>query len=163
MSLAHYSPEEVVFLLGGVVQIDGFADGTFITIRKSTPVYETVVSADGKVSRTQVDNPLYTVTLTLAATASSNELLGTIAFADRKTNKAKMPLLIRDHFGNSLFYASLAWIEGIPDTTYTTEVSSRDWTFSCIGVTNIIGGNEGTNPVPDFLAALGLEGMSALF
>ena len=163
MSSAHYSPEEVVFLLGGVVQIDGFADGTFITIRKSTPVYETVVSADGQVSRTQVDNPLYTITLTLASTASANEILGAIAFADRKTNKAKMPLLIRDHYGQSLFYASLAWIEGIPETSYATEVTNRDWTFSCIGVTNIIGGNESTNPVPDFLAVLGLEALDALF
>ena len=63
MALATYSPEDVVFLLAGVIPLDGFADGTFISVRKSNPIFETVVSADGKVSRTQIKNPLYTVTL----------------------------------------------------------------------------------------------------
>lgn len=162
MALSHYSPEDVVFLLGGVLPLDGFADGTFISIRKSNPIFETVVSADGKVSRTQIENPLYTVTLSLSSVAASNELLTAISFADKKTGRAKVPLLIKDTLGTSLFYASLAWIEGTPDMSFSTDVSTREWVFSCVGVTEVIGGNERTSPIPTPLEAFGIEALNAL-
>lgn len=163
MSLAHYLPEDVVFLLGGAIPIDGFVDGTFIAIKKASSIYETVVSADGKVSRTQVENPLYSVTLSLASSSSSNEILTALSFADRKTGKAKLPLLIRDHSGTTLFYASLSWIENIPEVSFSTEVTERVWTFSCVGATQVIGGNSNTVELNDTLLTLGLEGLNALF
>lgn len=162
MALAHYSPEDVVFLLGGAIPLDGFADGTFISIRKSNPIFETVVSADGKVSRTQIENPLYTVTLSLSSVASANELLTAISFADKRTGRAKFPLMVKDNMGTSLFYASLAWIEGTPDMTFGTDVSNRDWVFNCIGVTEVVGGNESINPISGPLAALGSEFLDKL-
>lgn len=162
MALAHYSPEDVVFLLGGVIPIDGFADGTFVSIRKSNPIFETVVSSDGKVSRTQIENPLYTVTLSLSSVAAHNELLTAIAFADKKTGRAKFPLLIKDTLGTSMFYASLAWIEGTPDMSFGTDVTTRDWVFNCIGVTEVVGGNEGISPIPTPLEAFGIEALNFL-
>ena len=162
MALANYSPEDVVFLLGGAIPIDGFLDGTFISVSKSTPIFETVVSSDARVSRTQVENPLYSVTLSLASTASANEFLSAISFVDRKTGRGKFPLLIKDTMGTSLFYASLAWIENIPDLSFGTDVVSRDWTFSCIGVTEVVGGNEDINPIPTPLEAFGIEAINAL-
>lgn len=162
MALAHYSPEDVVFLLGGAIPLDGFADGTFISIRKANPIFETVVSSDGKVSRTQIENPLYTVTLSLASVAASNELLTAISFADKKTGRAKFPLFIKDTMGTSVFYASTAWIEGTPDMSFGTEVTNRDWVFSCIGVSEMVGGNERINPIPTPLEALGIEALNFL-
>lgn len=162
MALAHYSPEDVVFLLGGVIPLGGFADGTFISIRKANPIFETVVSADGKVSRTQIENPLYTVTLSLSSVAASNELLTAISFADKKTGRAKFPLLVKDTLGTSMFYASLAWIEGTPDMSFGTEVTSRDWVFNCIGVTEVVGGNQGMSPIPTPLEAFGIEALNIL-
>ncbi len=157
MGLASYSPEDVVFLIGGIIPITGFADGTFITIHKASQIYETVVTTDGKISRTQVENPLYTVNLSLSSVAQDNEILTALSFLDRKTGRGKVPILVRDHLGTSLFYASVAWIEGIPDVTYGVDVSNRDWVFNCVGVTEIVGGNERSSGVPDVLAALGSE------
>lgn len=162
MSLASYSPEQVVFLLGGAIPLDGYADGTFISINKPNPIFETVVSADGKVSRTQIENPLYTVRLSLSSVASANEILTAISFADKKTGRAKFPLMIKDNMGTSLFYASLAWIEGTPDMVFDTNVSTRDWVFNCIGVTEIVGGNENVNPISDPLVALGIEALNQI-
>ena len=62
----------------------------------------------------------------------------------------------------SLFYASLAWIEGTPVMTFGTDVSNRDWVFNCIGVTEVVGGNESINPIPGPLAALGIEYLDQL-
>lgn len=162
MALSNYSPEDVIFLLGGVIPLEGFADGTFITIRKANPVFETVVSTDGKVSRTQIDNPLYTVTLTLSSVAPSNEVLTAISYADKKTGRGKFPLLIKDNLGTSLFFASLAWIEGTPDMSFGVEVTTRDWSFSCIGVTEIVGGNESTSLISAPLEAFGLNYLDSL-
>jgi hypothetical protein len=162
MVLANYSPEDVVFLLGGVIPLSGFADGTFISIRKANPIFETVVSADGKVSRTQVENPLYTVTLTLSSVASDNEILTAISFADKKTGRGKLPIMVKDNLGTSIFYASLAWIESTPDMSFGTDVSTRDWVFSCIGVTEVVGGNDSVNTIPGPLAALGFEALDNL-
>lgn len=162
MALSNYSPEDVVFLLGGAIPLEGFADGTFITIRKPNPIFEAVVSADGKVSRTQIDNPLYTVTLTLSSFAPANEILTAIAFADKKTGRGKFPLLIKDTLGTSLFFAALSWIDVTADMSFGTEITTRDWTFSCIGVTEVVGGNESTNPLSGPLSALGLDSLDAL-
>lgn len=162
MSLASYSPEDVVFLLGGAIPLDGFADGTFLTISKANPIFETVVSSDGKVCRTQIENPLYTVRLSLSSVSSANEVLTAISYADKKTGRAKFPLLIKDNMGTSLFYASLAWIETTPDMSFGTDVTPRDWSFSCIGVTEVVGGNESLNPIPEPLMALGIEALNSL-
>lgn len=162
MALSNYSPEDVVFLLGGAIALEGFSDGTFISIRKASPTFETVPSTDGLISRTQIDNPLYTVTLTLSSVAASNEILTAVAFADKMTGRGKFPIMIKDNLGTSLFFASLAWIEGKPDMSFSTEVTTRDWTFSCIGVTEVIGGNESTNPIPTPLAALGIAFLDSL-
>ena len=162
MALASYSPEDVVCLIGGVIPISGFVDGTFISIRKASQTYETVVTADGRISRTQVENPLYTVNLTLSSVAQDNEILTALSFLDRKTSRGKVPLLIKDHMGTSMFYASLAWLEGVPEVSYGTDVNSRDWVFSCIGVTEVVGGNTRTDGVPDILSALGSEAITAI-
>jgi hypothetical protein len=157
MAFASYSPEDVVFLLGGIIPITGFAEGGFISISKASPIYETVVSSDGRVSRTQVENPLYTVKLSLSSVAQDNEVLTALSFLDRKTSRGKVPLLIRDHLGTSMFYASLAWLEGIPEVSYGVDVGQRDWVFSCIGVTELIGGNESSSEIPSPLLAIGSE------
>jgi Protein of unknown function (DUF3277) len=155
MTLATYSPESVVCLLGGVIPVDGFSNNTFITIKKSTPIFETVVSADGVVSRTQIDNPLYSVSISLASTAQTNEVLTALSYIDKKTGRGKLPLLIKDNSGTSLFYATQAWVEGTPDMEFNLDVGVRTWVFSCIGVSEIVGGNQSLFEIPTPLISLG--------
>ena len=95
-SLAHYSPEDVTVLLGGVYPLDGFVDGSFVSIQKDSPNFTTKVTADGSISRTRNASSLYTVTVTLASFANTNKILTALAELDYRAMDARLLLLIKD-------------------------------------------------------------------
>ena len=139
--LATYSPEDVTVIVAGLVHITGFASGTFVNVEKVLPVFRQRQSADGVVSRTHTRSDLYNVTLTLASTSDSNQVLTYMCKLDDMTRRGKFPLIIKDHSGSSLFFASQCWIESIPSLSYSEDVDSRDWTICCYGGALNVGGN----------------------
>lgn len=143
MELAVYSPEDVVILLGGVYQIEGLHEGSFISIEPFGDRWTTSVSTDGRVTRTHTKNPTYTVTITLSSTSDANSIFSAWASADGLIHSAALPLLIRDGNGSTLLFASMCWVERIPTTTFGVEVEGREWVLRTAGTTLSIGGNEG--------------------
>ena len=84
MALALYSPEDVIILLGGLYQIEGLTEGSFVTISEDKNRWETTVTTDGRVTRIHNKNPTHSVTITLASTADSNSIFSAWA-SDRVT------------------------------------------------------------------------------
>lgn len=156
--LATYSPEDVEILIAGFVAITGMSNNTFVRVQKNTPAYTSKESADGKISRVFRPSTSYTVTLTLASTSASNDVLTVLSKADQITQTAKFPLLIKDLSGSTLLFAQSCWIEDIPDTSLSTEVTERNWIFQCADATFHVGGNESASSLLEdlFYAAGGL-------
>lgn len=156
MSFALYSPEDITILLGGIYQIEGLHEGSFVSISKDSPLYETNVTSDGKVTRTHKEVPTYSVTITTSSVASVNSLLSAWAVADGVLYGAMFPLFIKDSNGGTLFYATQSWIEKLPDSSFGMDVEGRDWVIKAIAATSVVGGNEFGALLPTSLTAAGL-------
>lgn len=154
--LAHYSPEDVTVLLGGIIELKGFVDGSFIDIRKDTPLFLTKETADGKVVRTHKKSDLYTVSINLTSYSDSNQALTYAALIDKATKMGKFPLIIKDQLGSSLFFALTAWIENMPDSSFAVDIESRQWVIKCADANFNIGGNyEASGALEDVLNSAG--------
>lgn len=141
--LAHYSPEDVIVSIAGFLPIEGYLEGTFVSISKDVPFFTSKESSDGVVSRVANRSGLYTVELTLMSTSESNQILTRLAMLDSSTKILKFPLIIKDTLGSTLLFATSSWIEGMPTTEFSTGVSGRGWTIKCSKATLNVGGNEG--------------------
>ena len=74
MTVSTYSPSDVSVIYG-LKHITGFTDGSFISIKRETPLFSHQRSMDGKVALSMQRFSTYTVTLTLAQTSDSNQFL----------------------------------------------------------------------------------------
>lgn len=151
MALSTYSPKDVTVTLAGMHSVTGYTDGTFVRITKDLKPFSKVRAMDGEQARMYFDDAGYRVELTLAQSSSSNNVLQMIYNIDTVTHMGKFPLFIKDGRGQTSFLAATAWIEQIPDVTFSTELTDRTWVFGCSDVVLTIGGNGDTSLIEDSL------------
>lgn len=121
-----YDPKQVIVTVGGV-PISGYAEDTFISIKRSNgALYSKKHGADGSVERIKRNSFDFTVELTLQQTSNSNLVLDGIMNADLAAN-APVILAVADLSGNSLFSAASAWISEDPDMDLGSDTTSRKW------------------------------------
>lgn len=187
MTVATYSPSDVSVVYG-LKHLNGFMEGSFINIKRETALFSHQRSMDGKVALSMQRFSTYTVTLTLAQTSDSNQFLhslqklmlksltkldstspfsGLSSLSGIKTTVSnvisKLPFIIRDGSGNSVFFSNECWLDTEPDVTYSAGMEARTWTIKCLNATNSIAGN-GENDILAELAGIGAiaEGVTGI-
>lgn len=155
MALALYSPEDVIIMLGGLYQLTGTLEGSFVSIEENSDKWSTRVTTDGRVTRIHKKDPTHTVQITLTSTANDNSILSSMASADNFLKAATIPLFIKDTTGNTMFYSPVSWIEKSPEVVFSTGVEGRQWTLKTAGAISSIGGNESGSLIPTGLAQAG--------
>lgn len=161
-SLFNYCPESVVCLLGGILPVEGFVDGTFISVSKDLMPFSSTRTPDGTVARLYNNDQTYTITITLHKGSSSNDVLTKFWQLDEITQRGKFPLLIKDGSGSDLFFSSTTWIEQIPTMNESLSVDERAWVLrSSQGVINI-GGNADPSSIIEDLINVALSAIPAL-
>ena len=53
----------------------------------------------------------------------------------------KFPLIIKDSSGESVFFAASCWIDSIPEVSYGTDVTEREWSITAPNGSMYVGGN----------------------
>jgi len=149
--IALYSPKDVTVLLGGFYKIDGYASDTFINIRKDVKPFDAMKSMDGEQARLYRKDEGYTIELTLAQSASANNILSAIYNIDVATQMGKFPLFIKDQKGSTTFFAGTAWVEDIPDASFGQSLSTRTWVLGTSEAGLNIGGNQEDSLALDIL------------
>lgn len=147
MATSTYSPSDVSFKLYGIFEVQGFAADSFISIRKQGSRFSTTVGAQGDVARVHNSNDVYQITLSLAQTSFWNQILTAIHELDEASLVGKFPLTISDGSGDSLFVCSTAWIDNVPEVSYTSGMATRDWSITCSDMIFNLAGNEETSTV----------------
>lgn len=160
MAVLTYCPDQVTISLAGLLDVKGYADGTFVEIEKDTAPYTYQSSMDGETARTFRKNNTYTVRVTLAQSSETNNILTALHSVDIATQLGKVPLLIRDRSGTTNFFSPSAWIENYPVVSFSNDMEVRVWTFKCSDGVLIVGGNADQNLLTD---ALGLAGPLSSF
>jgi hypothetical protein len=161
MAVALYSPKDVFISLAGLHTISGYADGTFVRITKDMKPFSKVRAMDGEMARMYNEDEGFRVEITVAQSSGSNNILSAIYNVDAATQMGKFPLLIKDSKGQTSFFAATAWIEQIPEVTFSNQLETRTWTFGCSGAAITIGGNGDTNLLEDALL-VGSAGLGVL-
>lgn len=125
--LGTYDPKEVS-LLFGVLQVSGFADGTFITCaRADKDLYKNHTGAYGETARTKNNNKTGTITFTLKSTSPSNAALDLL-----KNNPIAIPVLVKNNSsGKHIAAATETWIQTEPDKVYGVEEQMVEWVIFC--------------------------------
>jgi hypothetical protein len=153
--IALYSPKDVTVLLGGFYKVDGFSADTFINIRKDVKPFDSMKSMDGEQARVYRKDEGFTVELSLAQSSTTNDILSALYNVDVATHMGKFPLFIKDGKGTTVFFAGTAWIEDIPDVSFSNDMSIRTWVFGTSEAGLTVGSNSENN------TALGILGIGA--
>lgn len=141
MAIANYSPDSVNCLAFGI-PLDGFADGTFITIGKDKVPYGSIETADGQVARLYTNSQTYTISLTFHRGSTSNDILTKLWQLDEISQVGKFPLFIKDLSGTDLFFSTNTWIEGVPNMVQSTNFDTRTWILRSSQAVINIGSNQ---------------------
>lgn len=141
MELANYCPEDVNCLAFGI-RLNGFSEGTFITISKDKVPYGTTETADGMTSRLFTNSQTYTIQLTFHRGSVSNDVLTKLWQLDELTQRGKFPLFIKDLSGTDLFFSTNTWIESLPNMVQSSSFDSRTWVLRSSQAVINVGSNQ---------------------
>lgn len=151
MAVSLYSPKDVFVSIGGIYTVTGYADGTFVRITKDMKPFSKLRAMDGEMARMYNQDEGFRVELTLAQSSGTNNVLTMIYNIDTATHMGKFPMIVKDSKGQTSFFAATAWIEQIPDVTFSNSMETRTWVFGCSGAAITIGGNGDTTLLEDSL------------
>jgi hypothetical protein len=140
MPVRSYDPGLVVLTVGGT-PINGYADGTFIQVARSADSFSKVSGADGVVSRARSRDKSGEITITLAQTSPSNDVLSALHTLDETTGAGVVPVQCKDNSGRSVHFAAFAWVRKPADTEYGKEISDREWVLDCADLDPLVAGN----------------------
>lgn len=140
MSVRSYDPGLVILTVGGV-PINGFADGTFISVERSEDSFTKVSGADGIVSRARSRDKSGEITITLAQTSPSNDVLTALNSVDETTGAGVVPVLCKDLSGRSVLFSAFAWIRKPAGAAFAKEILDREWIMDCADLDMNVAGN----------------------
>lgn len=140
MSVRTYDPKQVIVTIGGV-PMSGFSDGTFLEIDRNEPTWNTVVGADGLVTRGKTNNFTGTLTLTLKQSSPSNDVLSGFMAIDEATNSGVFPILVKDLSGDSIYFAGRCWVTQYANSTFGKDISDRQWSLMMDEADIFVGSN----------------------
>ena len=141
MAFANYDASQVAVIVGGV-PMEGFADGTRVTVEFDEEQFTKVTGSDGLTTRSKSNNYAGNVTLTLQQSSRSNDFLSGLWNADRVNNAGVVPILIKDNSGRTLWAAEHAWVQQMPSQEFGKASSDREWVLDTDKLTGTAGGNQ---------------------
>lgn len=140
MPVRTYDPKKVVVIIGGV-PMGGFADGTFVTVARENDSFTKVSGADGIVSRAKSSDKSGSLTMTLAQTSPSNDVMTGFVQADELSNNGIVPVLVQDFSGRTVLVSAFGWVRKPPDSEFGKEISDREWVMDLADLDMFVGGN----------------------
>ncbi len=154
-----YSPSDISITFAGV-PIDGFSSDNVVRINRIDPIYTSKRAMDGSVSVTKQKYSKWQVSIFLAQSSESNDLLNGVQkllFSADIKELQYLPLIIKDNSGTTMFFAKDVWIEQLPELEFGQSLATREWVFMCNDVECIIGGNaEDLSGITEAVAVISL-------
>lgn len=161
-TLFNYIPSEVNVLLAGIMPVEGFIDGTFVTIDKDVMPYRSRSTADGRVIRIYSNSQTYVVSITVHIGSSANTFLTKMWQLDEISQKGKFPLLVKDGSGSDLFFSLTSWVEGLPSMGKSNNTDTRTWRIKCSSAVINFGSNNGESDLVEDLINIAASALPAI-
>jgi hypothetical protein len=141
MAVKTYDPKRLMITFAGAA-IEGFADGTFLTVERRNPSFNLMVGADGEGARARSNDNSGTITLSLIQTSKSNTLLSAFSALDEASGNGVAPFFVKDLNSDTLLVAATAWVSKPANAEFGKEISNREWTLETDNITLFNGGQD---------------------
>jgi len=141
------SPRDVVVVINhsliGAYEVSGFAEDSNINIERGAETWTKYVGIDNDTTRVYHADESGMITVSLAQSSGSNDVLYALYNYDRKTRNGQglFTVTVKDSSGRSITHANSAWIAVVPNQQSGAEVNTRDWVINCAAMLNQLGGN----------------------
>lgn len=144
--LGTYAPEDFIINISNEFfshTIGGFADGTFVTVNRIIPPSTLYTGSDNTTARVVRGNKGSTINITLHQASESNDVLSQALAMDEQTKDGTwtFALLMKDATGRSRYFSPQAFIANTPDSTFGSEIDTREWVIQCVHLDTFNGGN----------------------
>lgn len=140
-AVGNYAPSLVEVSLFGI-EVEGFSPDSVVTITKDEVTNTHRTAMDGSANVFLNKYGVYRVNVTIQNTSGSNSWLHLIyKLYEKYGADFKMPLSIKDKSGDTTFFSVNTYFENVPETAFTSEVGSSEWTFLCFSPKFTKGGN----------------------
>ena len=124
-----YDPKDYPLVFNGIL-LDGFAEGTYITIEEAVPGFSKVVGAYGDVTRTRSHDRSGTCRFVLQASSEANKRLSDMYNADRDGVASGVgEFSLSNKTGDTLHEGSKAYLAASPPATFDVSPTTREWTI----------------------------------
>lgn len=136
-----YDPKSTTLIVAGVV-VSGYADGSFIKVKRNKETFTQKVGAHGDVVDVRSTDKTGTITATILANSNTNDAFSALLAADELAPYGSMavPLMIKDANGTTLIAGS-GRIKKWPDIEFSVDEPSREWEFICSNLQFFVGGH----------------------
>lgn len=132
MATKDYDPLKVSISINGQF-VEGFADGTFISVSRNNQTWTVASGASGEAARSKSNDRTGTVELTLMQTSAFNNILSGLFFTDEGSlNAGKFAFSLIDTNGGEggvNIIADQMWVQQPPTVEFGKELGDRVWTL----------------------------------
>jgi hypothetical protein len=127
----------------GPILVDGFMEGSTLSIEQEEETFTHVVGNDGRVCRSKTLNRVAKCTLTLMQVSAANDKLATLHALDRDAPNGAgiVPFFVRDRSGRTLVTGAQCWISKAADVIFDRVCVGRTWEITIARAEMFAGGN----------------------
>lgn len=123
-----YSPSEVALTFGGY-SLEGWDS---ISVSRAMPSFRQVNGIRGKNSRVRLNNTAANIEVQLPQTSEANYIFQQLVVLDEQYGTGRLNLTLKDQQGVEVFFSSEAFVEGMSDREYSSDITARSWKISCL-------------------------------
>lgn len=144
--VATLSPTDVTVVIsqaGFTHVVSGYMEDSNITVERGSDSYEKHTGIDNKTSRIYKADKSGMVTINLAQTSVSNDVLDLLQRNDAaaRNSSGLFSITVKDGSGRSVYHSLEAWISKVPNSAFGSSMQMREWVIQAAEMTSIIGGN----------------------
>lgn len=144
--VATLSPTDVTVVIsqaGFTHVVSGYMEDSNITVERGSDSYEKHTGIDNKTSRIYKADKSGMVTINLAQTSVSNDVLDLLQRNDAaaRNSSGLFSVTVKDASGRSVYHSLEAWISKVPNSAFGSGMQGREWVIQAAEMQSIIGGN----------------------
>ena len=144
--VATLSPIDVTVVIsqsGFTHVVSGYAEDSNIMVERGSDNFEKHVGVDNKTSRIYKADKSGMITLSLAQTSVSNDVLDLLQRNDAaaRNSSGLFSVTVKDASGRSVYHSLEAWISKVPNSAFGSSMQMREWVIQAAEMTSFIGGN----------------------
>lgn len=144
--VATLSPIDVTLVIsqaGFTHVVSGYMEDSNITVERGSDSYEKHTGIDNKTSRIYKADKSGMITINLAQTSVSNDVLDQLQRNDAaaRNSSGLFSVTVKDGSGRSVYHSLEAWISKVPNSAFGSGMQGREWVIQAAEMTSFIGGN----------------------